>query len=407
MFMSEFLTERRIEKFPAILYVLMLLELYVISISIAAASIIFGAMLLLLFAWCIIERRWLLSGTPLDYFFLAYIAIEFITTATAVYPAEALYNTKRLLLISIVYLVLLSFDSRKNIERSLWLLFAVVAILSLGEIVYYFTSHEARLYVFQSYMTTGGLKMIVCLLSVPFLLHSGVPKKIKMWVALLLLPTFFALLLTDTRSSWLGFLFGVFIISVLKNRFLMIAEIAIVVLFFLFAPANQIDRAKSIVNPYHPTNIGRLHMWSTGMKIFADHPILGVGDSDMHKIYMEYKAPDDVETGGHLHNDYIMLLVTLGSVGFFIVMALFVKIGAVELGTFRHLSSDWLGSSVALGAFAALCGFLVNGMFEWNFGDHEIMVFIWFTVGLTLAVQRTLRVEQVAVPKEFSTKEIS
>ncbi len=399
--MSEFLAEQRTKKIPAILYVLMLAELYTISISIAAASVIFGAMLLLLLAWSLIGRRWLLSGTALDYFFLAYIAIEFITTATAVYPAQALYNTKRLLLISIVYIVLLSFVSRKKIERSLWLLFAVIAILSLGEIGYYFTSHEARLYVFQIYMTTGGLKMIVCLLSIPFLLHSGVPKKIKIWIALFLLPIFFALLLTDTRSSWLGFLFGVFIISMLKNRLLMLAEIGIVVLFFLFAPANQIDRAKSIVNPYHPTNIGRLHMWSTGMKIFADHPILGVGDSDMHKIYMEYKSPDDVETGGHLHNDYIMLLVTLGSVGFLIVMAMFVKIGAVELSVFRHFSSDWLGSSVALGAFAALCGFLVNGMFEWNFGDHEIMVFLWFTVGLTLAVQKTLRVERISV-KEIS-----
>lgn len=386
--MSELLTALREKKIPAVLYVLMLVQLYVISVSIAVASVVFGGMLLLLLVWCVIERRWLLSGTSLDYFFLAYIAIEFITTATAVYPALALYNTKRLLLISIVYLVLLSFDSRKKIEQSLWILFAVVAILSLGEIGYYFTSHEARLYIFQSYMTTGGLKMIVCLLSVPFLLHAGVSKKIKLWVALSLIPTFFALLLTDTRSSWLGFLFGVFIISMLKNRLLMIAEVIVVILFFLFAPANQIDRAKSIIDPTHPTNIGRLHMWSTGMKIFAAHPVLGVGDSDMHKIYMEYKSPDDVETGGHLHNDYIMLLVTLGSIGFLIVMAMFVKIGVIELGIFRRLASDWLGSSVALGAFAAFCGFLVNGMFEWNFGDHEIMVFIWFTIGLTLAVER-------------------
>ncbi|MDE3056894.1 MAG: O-antigen ligase family protein [Bacteroidota bacterium] len=376
------------EKFPDILYVLMLAQLYIISISIAAASVLFGVMLLLLVVWSVTERRWLLSGTVLDYFFLAYLAVELITAATAVYPAEALYNTKRLLLISIVYVVLLSFDSRKKIERSLLLLIVTIALLSLGEIAYYFTSHEARLYVFQSYMTTGGLKMIVCLLSVPFLLHGSAPAKMKFWIALLFLPTFFALLLTDTRSSWLGFLFGLFVIGILKNRAVIVALLVIVALFFLFAPPSQIERAKSIVNPYHPANIGRLHMWSTGMKIFAAHPILGVGDSDMHKIYMEYKAPDDVETGGHLHNDYIMLLVTLGSIGFLIVMAMFVKIGTVELGILHRFSSDWLGSSVALGAFAAFCGFLVNGMFEWNFGDHEIMVFIWFTVGLTLAVER-------------------
>jgi hypothetical protein len=30
----------------------------------------------------------------------------------------------------------------------------------------------------------------------------------------------------------------------------------------------------------------------------------------------------------------------------------------------------------------------VHGLFEWNFGDHEIAVLLWFTVGLALVAQR-------------------
>jgi O-antigen ligase len=129
-------------------------------------------------------------------------------------------------------------------------------------------------------------------------------------------------------------------------------------------------------------------MWSTGLKIFADHPLLGVGDSDTHEIYDKYRSPDDTEVAGHLHNNFVMLLVTLGIVGLTVVTALFFKILITEFRNFRDANTDWLAGSVTLGAFAVFIGFLVNGLFEWNFGSHQIMVFTWFTVGLSLAMMK-------------------
>jgi len=49
----------------------------------------------------------------------------------------------------------------ESIKRLLIILGAVAVISSI-EIIYYYVAHEGRLYVFQHYMTTGGLKMIVC-----------------------------------------------------------------------------------------------------------------------------------------------------------------------------------------------------------------------------------------------------
>ena len=374
---------------------MLVFQVAAVSISIAVSSIAFGLSLLFVAYWSLTERQWLFFRTPFDYFLLAYVCIEFLTTATAVFPAQAALNTKRLLLISILYLVLLSFDSRKKVLNGLLIIFGAVAVISIIEIIYYYVAHEGRLYVFQHYMTTGGLKMIVCLLIVPFVLHKKTPFAVKRWMSLFFVPSFLALILTNTRSSWVGFLGGFIVISILKNKYLFFALVSFLVLFFLFAPASQVHRAKSIIDLSDPTNHSRLVMWSTGLKIFADHPLLGIGDSDVHEVYVQYKSPDDEEPGGHLHNNFVMLLVTLGLVGLSVVVALFGKILFVEYRIFRNSTADWLAGSVTLGAFAVFIGFLLSGLFEWNFGSHQIMVFVWFTVGLALASKRLLDRETV------------
>ncbi|MGA9407587.1 MAG: O-antigen ligase family protein [Bacteroidota bacterium] len=385
---TETLPDSRRQVYISILFALLVCQIAVISISIAVSSIAFGLSLLFVGYWSLTERKWLFFQTPLDYFFLAYVCIELLTTATAVFPAQAAVNTKRLLLISVVYLVLVSFDSRKKVLDSLLIVFGAVALISIIEIIYYYVAHEGRLYLFEHYMTTGGLKMIVCLLIVPFVLHKETPLVVKRWMSLLFVPSFIALILTNTRSSWVGFLGGFIVISILKNKYLFFVLVSFLALFFLFAPASQVHRAKSIVDLSDPTNHSRLVMWSTGLKIFADHPLLGIGDSDVHEVYAKYKSPDDQEPGGHLHNNFVQLLVTLGLVGLSVVVVMFGKILVVEYRMLRDSIDDWLAGSVTLGAFAVFIGFLLNGLFEWNFGSHQIMVFIWFTVGLALAMKR-------------------
>ncbi|MBI2429865.1 MAG: O-antigen ligase family protein, partial [Ignavibacteriales bacterium] len=161
--------------------------------------------------------------------------------------------------------------------------------------------------------------------------------------------------------------------------------VALIVFFFLLAPQNQIDRAKSIVDIEHTNNVGRVKMWTTGIEMWKDKPVFGFGDIDLYKSYSRYRTPGIDEPAGHLHNIYIHLLVTLGTPGFGVVMFLFYKIQRTQYLVFIRNRNDALARNIALGASAIFSGFLINGLFEWNFGDHEIMVFIWFIIGLCLA----------------------
>jgi O-antigen ligase len=369
------------------------LQLVALSFSIALASMSLGVMVLLALFWWIHERCNIWQPTPLDYFFLAYVGIELLTSATAIHPSQAFFNAKRLLLITNLYIILAVFDSRKKIAIVLGALIVCTAIQSVAEIIYYFAKNESRLYIFQHYMTTGGMKMIVSLLSIPIIFQSGIPRKWRVAALACFIPILIALVLTNTRSSWLGFIAGAGVIAILKEKKLILVLAVLIAGFFLFAPQKNIDRAKSVIDLNHPSNAGRLMMWSTGLKIFADHPWLGVGDSDLYEIYSGYRTPDDNEPAGHLHNNYIMLLVTLGVFGFAIVMAIFGRTLLAEYRIFRAFGSDWLVGPVILGALGVLCGFLVNGFFEWNFGSHQIMVLVWSSVGLAFAAERIGKAE--------------
>jgi len=46
---------------------------------------------------------------------------------------------------------------------------------------------------------------------------------------------------------------------------------------------------------------------------------------------------------------------------------------------------DGLASGVRLGVTAALAGFLVAGLFEWNFGDEELLYQLYTLVGIAWA----------------------
>jgi putative inorganic carbon (HCO3(-)) transporter len=132
-------------------------------------------------------------------------------------------------------------------------------------------------------------------------------------------------------------------------------------------------------------------MWETGWRIFCDHPILGIGDTDIKQTYIQYTTPIDKDEGGHLHNNFVMLAVTLGLIGFSAVMGIFTRIIVFEFSILRKVVAHPLARSMVLGAVAVFFGFQVNGVFEWNFGDQEIVTFFWFTLGLTIAISRLTR----------------
>jgi len=146
------------------------------------------------------------------------------------------------------------------------------------------------------------------------------------------------------------------------------------------------SRLLSIFDPYLQTNFVRFALWRAGWEIFKDHPLFGVGDVDLAKYYLKYKRPVDKEVHGHLHNNYIHFLATLGLFGFLVLMYLFFKLFQIMTKYFKESKKEQFINSYFLGAIAGLACTLVSGLTELNFWDQEIATLIYFTAGLSVAL---------------------
>ncbi len=364
-----------------------------VNVSVAVSSIAMGSGIIL-FAWLIAASRGkAFRPTPLDLFFLCYLLAEVLATIFSANPPASLFNMKRFFQISIFYLTLVSIDTEAKMRKLIVTLIVIAASVALIETFSLTKVGEtfARVSMFQHVLTEGGIKMLSLLLVLPFLVHPGTPRPWRIWAAVCATPLFLVLILTQTRSAWLGFIAGAVVIAVVKNKKLLLALVVVALLFFLFAPTGFRERAASIVDPSMTSNLTRIHMITTGWRMFLDHPLFGLGDIDLKVYYVTYIVPIDPAEGGHLHNNIMTLLVTLGGVGLLATIALFVRIFIEELRSVRETSRNWFFGSISLGAFASYVAFHVNGLFEWNFGDHEIAVLLWFTVGLALASRALYR----------------
>lgn len=151
------------------------------------------------------------------------------------------------------------------------------------------------------------------------------------------------------------------------------------------------SRLLSIFDPYNQSNMSRFAFWKAGFKIWKDYPFFGVGDIDLAEYYKQYKNPYDKEIQGHMHNNFIHILVTLGVFGLIAVCFIFYKIIVIELKIIGEVKDSAFVSSYALGAFGIFCGFLFSGLTELNFWDHEITTLIWFIFGLNVALYNSVK----------------
>lgn len=156
---------------------------------------------------------------------------------------------------------------------------------------------------------------------------------------------------------------------------------------FYFA-YNKQNRIASIFDPYWVTNINRIDQFQTAIRIFKAHPVLGIGDIGVEHSYAKYKAPYEKENFGHLHNNFTQFLVIFGLFGFVIVMLMLVQIFRINLKIALDLKNTYFISAYSLGALSSFVAFLFAGIAEWNFGDHEIITIVWFTLGLNLAFHK-------------------
>jgi O-antigen ligase len=136
----------------------------------------------------------------------------------------------------------------------------------------------------------------------------------------------------------------------------------------------------SIVDLKDNTNLDRIHMVYTGIEIFKHYPLTGVGANNIESIYPKYQHPDAEHSNPHLHNNFLQILAERGIFTLIgLTMAFFSILFSLMKKVKHSLGYD---KTIALGALFVFVGFLISGMFEYNFGDTEIKFILFYFLSI-------------------------
>jgi O-antigen ligase len=121
----------------------------------------------------------------------------------------------------------------------------------------------------------------------------------------------------------------------------------------------------------------RKSMSLDALRMWHDHPVLGVGLGDFETAYPRYQSfPSDLWID-HAHNDYVEALAETGLVGALLILsalAFFLRLAFRDWGyPFRSRTG-----SIRLGAALGCCGMLVHSL--WDFNLHIPANAAWFAV---------------------------
>ena len=181
-----------------------------------------------------------------------------------------------------------------------------------------------------------------------------------------------ALGLSLTRSAWIGWIAGLGIYLLIRRPRATVAVVAVTVLVVTLSPLSIFGRLASSLDTTKSSNLDRIRMAQAGVEMIKDHPLLGLGPANLRAQYPLYRLPDAPRyTVPHLHNNAIQLWAERGVIAVFSYLLLLILI-------LKQCSvcSRGDGDTPAWGfaGAASLIALTVAGLFEYNFGDSEVLM---------------------------------
>ncbi len=390
---------------PAALPWCVLLFILGVSFSIAAAHIALGLWALL---WLIAlgTRQTVWRGTPLDGAVIVFLTVDLFTGLFGVDPARSLRQFVSLWHVAIYLLVVNTIVDRRWLERTLAVLLIAVGVnagygisqhfwpglyffMDIVETDRWIGSVSRELGTFSHSMTFAGQMVLAGLFGVALFFWW---RRFwdETWWSFPVIAILTALVLSYTRSAWLGGLAGLVVLGLMRGKEAMIGigiSLGVVLLIMSGLEPAFSQRVKSISDPNFSSNRDRINMAKVTYEMFKDNPILGVGSGNYGRASEVYRQKYGLETKSHPHNNLLAQLAQKGLLGlgaFIYIWYLFFKEAWIA---WRNSETDLL-KAIAAGGFAALIGFHIAGMFEANFGDSEVAMMMWLLVGLVMLVQR-------------------
>jgi putative inorganic carbon (hco3(-)) transporter len=360
-------------------------------------------------AWLLVARR---AGRPVPLRapllvpIALYVAWSVITALASGRPMESLVACKTLLNFTALFVIASALSDATLARRfATWLLLALAAAAAAGlvqvalcpgaEAIVHGTPFAEKFLrkctrargFYSIYMTLAGVLALALTAALPRLARLRAD---AWWLAPAWLVTVAGLALTYVRGAWLGFAAGVVAVLIGLGRRGLVATVALV----LVAGALAVGlpgvgaRLRTIGSLRDDTTRDRLAMLEAGRRLALEHPLTGVGPGQVKNLYPSVATAEAMRhSTSHLHNTPLQILVERGVIGLAIWLWIFVAFLVRGTARLRRLPVEASGDrALVLGSLAAVVTFLVAGLFEYNFGDTEVLLVVLALMAVPFAL---------------------
>jgi O-antigen ligase len=355
----------------------------------------FLALALVFLIVLLIQKRRRLTFPAFFWPLLVYAGLSLVSSILSVNPEMSLMDSRDLLLFLVVPLVYTALSKKEDLGLVVYALLASALGSTLYSLYYYFflAYPGERVKGFMGhYMTQAGLLLLFGSLALG-MVFFGRGKVRILWGAGLCLAAA-ALVMTLTRSGWIGLAVGLCLIMLLWKPKTLILVPVLAGLVFVVSPQTVKKRALSIFSLRGTSNRERVQYFNAGIKIIGDFPLFGTGPDTVDMVFQnpKYGLGESAKRNVHLHNNFIQIaaergIVTLAAWAVFIVWAFAQLLKLVK----SYASPRSLPNPLAAGALAALAAFVVAGLFEYNFGDSEVVTLLLLILTLPLIPRARFR----------------
>ncbi len=152
------------------------------------------------------------------------------------------------------------------------------------------------------------------------------------------------------------------------------------------------QRLRTIGDMADDTARDRLAMLEAGLALARAHPLTGVGPGQVKRLYPAWAPPEALRRStSHLHDTPLQIVVERGLPGLAAWVAIWVGYFGAACRILRKLGqADGEARALVLGSITAVVAFLVAGLFEYNFGDTEVLLVAVSLMALPFVVEHDL-----------------
>ncbi|MGH7344139.1 MAG: O-antigen ligase family protein, partial [Candidatus Rokuibacteriota bacterium] len=178
----------------------------------------------------------------------------------------------------------------------------------------------------------------------------------------------------------------------LRRRWLVLGALTVVVAGALVVAPRGLERVKSVGDLADDTTRDRLAMLHAGLGLVLAHPLTGIGPGQVKHVYPAVAPPEALRRStSHLHNTPLQIVVERGLPGLATWLAIWVGFFGATWRIWKRVPpADEGARALVLGSMAAIGAFLVAGLFEYNFGDTEVLLVALAVMALPFVVERGL-----------------